>query len=30
MIIAERETGAVKCFNAEQGYGFIAREHGDD
>ena len=23
-------TGTVKCFNAEKGYGFIEREHGDD
>jgi CspA family cold shock protein len=23
-------TGTVKFFNAEKGYGFIARESGDD
>jgi CspA family cold shock protein len=23
-------TGTVKFFNAEKGYGFISREHGDD
>lgn len=26
----ERETGTVKWFNAEKGYGFISRESGDD
>ncbi len=23
-------TGTVKFFNAEKGFGFISREHGDD
>lgn len=26
----ERETGTVKWFNAEKGYGFISRESGGD
>ena len=26
----ERETGTVKWFNESKGYGFIARESGDD
>ncbi|MFO7857755.1 MAG: cold-shock protein [Ectothiorhodospiraceae bacterium] len=28
--MAERETGTVKWFDAAKGYGFIAREEGDD
>ncbi len=28
--MAEREQGTVKWFNAEKGYGFIAREIGVD
>ena len=28
--MAERETGTVKWFNDSKGYGFIAREGGDD
>ena len=24
------ETGTVKWFNAEKGFGFISRENGDD
>lgn len=28
--MAERETGTVKWFNAEKGYGFITREQGSD
>ena len=28
--MAERETGTVKWFNDAKGFGFIARESGDD
>jgi CspA family cold shock protein len=28
--LAERETGTVKWFNADKGFGFISREQGDD
>lgn len=28
--MAARETGTVKWFNNEKGFGFIAREKGDD
>lgn len=28
--MAEREQGTVKWFDAAKGYGFIARESGDD
>jgi CspA family cold shock protein len=28
--MSERETGTVKWFNNNKGYGFIARENADD
>ena len=28
--MTERQTGTVKWFNDAKGYGFIAREAGDD
>jgi cold shock protein len=28
--MSERETGTVKWFNGSKGYGFIAREGGED
>ena len=30
LIVAERETGTVKWFNASRGFGFIEREQGED
>jgi CspA family cold shock protein len=29
-LMTERETGTVKWFNSEKGYGFIEREEGTD
>ena len=28
--MSDRETGTVKWFNNAKGYGFIARENGED
>lgn len=28
--MSQRETGIVKWFNNEKGFGFIQREHGED
>ena len=28
--MAERESGTVKWFNGDKGFGFISREQGDD
>ena len=28
--MAERESGTVKWFNGDKGYGFISREQGED
>lgn len=30
MIMAKREKGTVKWFDSGKGFGFIAREHGED
>ena len=28
--MAERESGSVKWFNGDKGFGFISRDQGDD
>jgi CspA family cold shock protein len=28
--MAEQETGTIKWFNGDKGYGFISREEGSD
>ena len=28
--MSERETGSVKWFSSEKGFGFIVRDRGDD